>query len=253
MAIPCQTHGANNLFRHQGNADQRGIVPPDVAAGGWAGAGAAGAGAGASPGLSQQTWTRPFRLSWALGSIGPCRTRQRKEAWICEFGQPKRSERARGRKTVAGSPRHIRLTTRRPSQTHSGLPAGPVSRRAASAISSMLFWPSLALSPAGFCCSGGCRLPLWANAAVAAKLKAATQNAARNTRNKDTNGIVPPVLMEAARPISSLLCDRIGTRLRRFLPAAPALLVSKTRTLEPKPPWSEFPSRTCCSRLGPNG
>jgi hypothetical protein len=108
-----------------------------------------------------------------------------------------------------------------------------VSTRAASAISSMLFWPSLALSPAGFCCSGGWRLPLWANATGEAKLKAATQNAARNTRNNDINGIVPPVLMEAARPLSGLLCNRIGTRLRRFPPAAPALLALKTRTLNP--------------------
>ena len=45
---------------------------------------------------------------------------------------------------MSRSSRHSRLTTRRPSQTHSGLPAGPLSRRAASAISSMLFWPSLA-------------------------------------------------------------------------------------------------------------
>src|SRR5664279_4706287 len=140
---------------------------------------------------------------------------------------------SRWRIAVSRSSRHSRLTTRRPSQTHSGLPAGPTSRWAASAISSMLFWPSLAVLSAGFCFSGGATLPLWATAAVALKLNAATQNAARNTRNKDTNDIVPPVIMEVARPLSGLLSDRIGTRLRHFLPAAPALLVTKTRTLEP--------------------
>ena len=46
--------------------------------------------------------------------------------------------------------------------------------------------------------------------------------------------------MEAARPLSSLLCDRIGTRLRHFRPAVPALLALKTRTLNPN------------NRLGPN-
>src|SRR5664279_2315505 len=140
---------------------------------------------------------------------------------------------SRWRIAVSRSSRHNRLTTRRPSQTHSGLPAGPTSSCAASAISSMLFWPSLAVLSVCFCFSGDATLPLWANAEVAAKLRAATQNAVRNRRNKDTNGIVPPVLMETARPLSSLLCDRIGTRLRRFLPAVPALLVTKTRTLEP--------------------
>jgi hypothetical protein len=76
-------------------------------------------------------------------------------------------------------------------------------------------------------------LPLWATAAVTLKLKATKQSAARIRCKNEINGIVPPVLMEAARPISGLLWDRIGTRMRRFLPAAPAMLAVKTRTLDP--------------------
>ena len=46
-------------------------------------AAAAGAGGGAGlPGLIQQAWTRPLRLSAAFGSMPlPCRIRQRNEAW----------------------------------------------------------------------------------------------------------------------------------------------------------------------------
>jgi hypothetical protein len=66
--------------------------------------------------------------------------------------------------------------------------------------------------------------PDCANAALAVMLNAATQNAVRNRRNKETFGIVPSVLMEATRPLSDLVCDRIGTRMRRFKPAAPAML-----------------------------
>ena len=42
--------------------------------------------------------------------------------------------------------RHIRRTTRRPSQTHSGLPAGPLMACAASTNSSVLRWLSLVAS-----------------------------------------------------------------------------------------------------------
>ena len=66
--------------------------------------------------------------------------------------------------------------------------------------------------------------PDCANAALAVMLKTATQNAVRNRRNKETVGIVPSVLMEATRPLSDRVCDRIGTRMRRFKPAAPAML-----------------------------
>jgi hypothetical protein len=61
---------------------------------------------------------------------------------------------------------------------------------------------------------------------------------------------MPPVLMEAARPLIGLLCDRIGTRLRRFLPAAPAMLALRTRTLNPN---SRLLQKFPHARLGPNG
>src|SRR3954468_1343482 len=51
------------------------------------------------------------------------------------------------------SSRHISPTTRRPSQTHSGLPAGPVTKRLASANSSTWRWASLAGS-AGWAAAG---------------------------------------------------------------------------------------------------
>ena len=99
------------------------------------------------------------------------------------------------------SSRQSSLTTRRPSQTHSGLPAGPVSRREASANSSIFFWLSLAFFSAGGFFSAGAPLPLpWANAAPAVRLKASTQNAHQKRRH-DINGFVPLVLMKPNRPL----------------------------------------------------
>ena len=86
---------------------------------------------------------------------------------------------------------------------------------------------------------------------AAAKLNAATQSTAQNRRNEDINGIVPPVLIEAARPLSGLLCDRIGTLMRRLPPAAPAMSALKDRSPSNR-------RRTPCSaktrrrKLGPN-
>src|SRR4029079_5176889 len=116
-----------------------------------AAAGGAAAVACAAVGLSQQECTRALRLWGIFGSIlAPWRTRQRKVAWIWGPGQPNRSYRSRWRKAVSRSSRQSRLTTRRPSQTHSGLPAAPVRTWEASAISSIFFWLSLAaLSAAG--------------------------------------------------------------------------------------------------------
>ena len=90
---------------------------------------AAAGGVTCKVGLIQQEFTRPLRLSAAFGSILlECSSRQRKVAWIWPLGQPNRSYRSRWRKAVSRSSRHNRLTTRRPSQTHSGLPAGPAQR-----------------------------------------------------------------------------------------------------------------------------
>ena len=46
---------------------------------------------GSDAGLSQQACTRLFKVSVALSSIFPCRTTQRKAAWIWPEGQPNRS------------------------------------------------------------------------------------------------------------------------------------------------------------------
>jgi len=68
----------------------------------------------------------------------PFKTKQRNAAWICPLGQPNRSYKSRWRKAVSRSSRQRRPTTRRPSQTHSGLPAGPLSMRRASTKSSVV-------------------------------------------------------------------------------------------------------------------
>src|SRR5690348_13866350 len=53
---------------------------------------AAGGGADGKAGLIQHAWTRPLRLSAALGSIElACKTRHRKVTWIWPLGQPNRS------------------------------------------------------------------------------------------------------------------------------------------------------------------
>src|SRR5215471_846421 len=140
-------------------------------------AAAAGAGGGCNDGLIQHAWTRPLRLSAALGSIVlACRTRQRNVTWIWPLGQPNRSYRSRWRKAVSRSSRQSRLTTRRPSHTHSGLPAGPFRACCASANSSIFcgslvpsFALSLALSlapsfGAADCCSAGLVSLFWAEA-----------------------------------------------------------------------------------------
>src|SRR5258708_7302261 len=89
--------------------------------------------------------------------MAPKRTRQRKVAWTWPPGQPNRSYRSRWRKAVSRSSRHISTTTRRPSQTHSGFPAGPLMACAASTNSSDLRWLSLAAS-AGLAGTGPPRL-----------------------------------------------------------------------------------------------
>ena len=69
--------------------------------------------------------------------------------------------------------------------------------------------------------------PLWANAAVAVKLKAATQNAARNTTQQGDyrhcpagfDGGRPPAIRSAMRPD--------WDAITAFLPAAPAMLALK--------------------------
>src|SRR5215510_2339058 len=75
----------------EGAAAGVGAALPAVA---WAaGAGLAAAAAwGCAPGLIQQAWIRLERVSATLGSIcPPNRVRQRKAAWTCPPGQPKRS------------------------------------------------------------------------------------------------------------------------------------------------------------------
>ena len=62
-----------------------------------------------------------------------------------------------------------------------GLPAGPLKAREASAISSIFFWPSLAVSAADFGGSGGLPLPLCAKAAGAKIFKAAAQQSTART------------------------------------------------------------------------
>src|SRR5262245_8303864 len=53
---------------------------------------AAAAACGCAAGLIQQAWTRTSRLRGTLSSIvPPNRVRQRKAAWMCPPGQPKRS------------------------------------------------------------------------------------------------------------------------------------------------------------------
>src|SRR5215210_1245325 len=84
------------------------------------------------------------------------------------------------------SSRHINPTTRRPSQTHSGLPAGPVTRRVASANSSTWRWASLAGS-AGWAVGGLSPLlvsPLWATAGRDANTDAAAIRTAKLKRTK---------------------------------------------------------------------
>src|ERR1700730_16758616 len=46
---------------------------------------------GSAFGFTQQPCTRLLRVSAALGSMFPWRTRQRKVAWMCPAGQPNRS------------------------------------------------------------------------------------------------------------------------------------------------------------------
>ena len=62
------------------------VVRLQFLAGAFAAGAAAAAGAGGGAGLAgliQQACTRPLRLSGAFGSmLLPCRTRQRKDAWI---------------------------------------------------------------------------------------------------------------------------------------------------------------------------
>ena len=147
-----------------------------------------------SAGLSQQACTRPFRLSGALGSIWPCRTRQRKVAWICAAGAAKpvvKVEVAEGGVEVvapeqadhpAAEPDAFRVAGR-PGEQAGGF--GDLVD-ASSGLPWRRRWPISA-------CPGAPTLPLWAKAGTAAKLNAATQNAVRN-RRKRTFDIVPPVL-----------------------------------------------------------
>ena len=107
-----------------------------------------------SAGLTQQACMRAARPSGAFGSMLPWRTTQRKVAWICPLGQPNRSYRSRCLKAVSRSSRHKRFTTRRPSQTHSGLAAGPPRAAAASEKSSILRGPSFEVSAGA--CAGCC-------------------------------------------------------------------------------------------------
>ena len=86
----------------------------------------------------------------ALGSMFPCRTTQRNAIWMWPAGHPNRSYRSRWRKAVSKSSRHSRLTTRRPSQRHSGLAAGPPKSFSASANSSAFFAASFASAAGGF-------------------------------------------------------------------------------------------------------
>ena len=65
-------------------------------------------------------------------------------------GHPNRSYRSRCRKAVSRSSRNSRLTTRRPSQRHSGLAAGPPKCFSASANSSAFFAASFASAAGGF-------------------------------------------------------------------------------------------------------
>src|SRR5205807_6200779 len=128
----------------EGEAAGAGAALPAVAGGL-----AAAAAWGWAPGLIQQTWMRLSRVSATLGSIcPPKRVRQRKAAWTWPPGQPNRSYRSRCRNAVSRSSRHIRRTTRRPSQTHSGFPAGPLMAWDASTNSSALRWLSLLASAA---------------------------------------------------------------------------------------------------------
>src|SRR6185312_3262865 len=135
---------------------------------------------------------------------------------------------SRCRKAVSRSSRQSRLTTRRPSQTHSGLPAGPASTRDASAISSIFFCPSLASLAAsvGGLASGGLPLapPLWAKAAPTPRTRPATQSAAQAKRNPLEKRIVPPVMLKApsARVPVSVGPDWV-TNTACLSPVAPAL------------------------------
>src|SRR5215467_11673000 len=73
-----------------------------------------------------------------------------------------------------------RLTARRPTQTHSGLPAGPANALAASANSSIFFVPSgSAAGGRGLAALGS---TLWATHGLADKIRPATPAAAATIR-----------------------------------------------------------------------
>ena len=103
---------------------------------------------GCAAGLIQQAWTR---LSQAVGAPWDRSARRTGSGSGTRPGHGRRDSRSGrrdrdGGSAVSRSSRHIRRTTRRPSQTHSGLPAGPLMACAASANSSVLRWLSLAAS-----------------------------------------------------------------------------------------------------------
>jgi len=104
-------------------------------------------------------------FSCAFGSIvGPCWTTHRNAAWICPPGQPKRSYKSMCRKAVSRSSWKSRCTTRRPTQTHSGLPAGPVICFETSARSFNRCASRFACSAA--CCFALSAASFWADAGV---------------------------------------------------------------------------------------
>src|SRR5262244_600874 len=72
-----------------------------------------------------------------------------------------------------------RFTARRPSQTHSGLPAGPPNALAASANSSVFFVPSGSVGGRGLAALGS---TLWATHGLADKIRPATPAAAATIR-----------------------------------------------------------------------
>ena len=129
-------------------------------------------------------------------------------------GQPKRSYRSRCRKAVSRSSRQSRLTTRRPSQTHSGLAAGPPKSFSASANSSIFFCASLA-SPA---CWPACRRLLIGALGKAAigrgKQHHCAEGGGQNTHTGKTHGCSG--FWGLAGRIVPLTCRAIRSALRRL-------------------------------------
>ena len=76
-----------NIFDDRQTRISAEAVPPEVAAGGLA----AVAGVGVQGRIEPAGVDPAVQAVRRLGSILPCRTRQRKVAWICELGQPNRS------------------------------------------------------------------------------------------------------------------------------------------------------------------